>query len=71
MNVSSTPATLTVLEIRGILRIGVTSVYNLIHSKSFPVKRVGNQYRIPATAFYQWAGLHHPELADSLASKSQ
>jgi excisionase family DNA binding protein len=68
---STAPATLTVAEIRDILRIGVNSVYNLIHSKSFPVKRIGHTYRIPAVPFYQWMGVQHPELADELASKSQ
>ena len=71
MSLSTAPLTLTVSEIRGILRIGAAGVYNLIHSKSFPVRRIGIQYRIPAAPFYQWLGLHHPEFAGDLASKSQ
>ncbi|MDR0293863.1 MAG: helix-turn-helix domain-containing protein [Oscillospiraceae bacterium] len=71
MNAANATATLTVSEVRGILRISVNSAYNLIHSKSFPVRRVGNTYRIPAVPFYQWIGVQHPELAEDLASKSQ
>ena len=46
--------TLTVKEVGEILRIGTNSAYNLIHTKSFPVLRVGNSYRIPAEPFYHW-----------------
>jgi excisionase family DNA binding protein len=70
MNILDAPLMLTVSEICGILRIGMNSAYNLIHSKSFPVKRVGNTYRIPAGSFYQWMGVQHPAFAEQLASKS-
>ena len=48
--------TLTVGEIREILKIGTNTAYNLIHSKAFPVKRVGHSYRIPTESFYKWLG---------------
>ena len=28
--------------------------YNLIHSKAFPVIKIGKNYRIPAEGFYAW-----------------
>jgi len=50
----SEATTLTVKEVQKILQIGTNSTYNLIHSKSFPVVRVGHSYRIPAEPFYLW-----------------
>jgi excisionase family DNA binding protein len=46
--------TLTIKEIREILKIGSNSAYNLIHSKAFPVIRIGHSYRIPKDPFYAW-----------------
>ena len=54
MNKQSFPQTLTVGDIRQILQLGSNSAYNLIHSKAFPVKRVGKTCWIPAEPFYQW-----------------
>ena len=51
--------TMTVKEIGAILRIGTNSAYNLIHTKSFPVLRVGNSYRIPVEPFYRWLNQTH------------
>lgn len=45
---------LTVKEVQEILKIGTNTAYNLIHSKAFPVIRVGQSYRIPAESFYTW-----------------
>lgn len=45
---------LTVKEVQQILKIGTNAAYNLIHSKSFPVIKVGQSYRIPAASFYAW-----------------
>lgn len=45
---------LTVKEVQQILKIGTNSAYNLIHSKSFPVIKIGQTYRIPAESFYAW-----------------
>ena len=46
--------TLTVSEVQRILKIGNNTVYNLIHSNSFPVRKVGRSYRIPTELFFQW-----------------
>ncbi len=53
---------LTVKEMQGILRIGTNAAYNLIHSKSFPVIKIGQTYRIPAAPFYAW--LENPDAAE-------
>lgn len=45
---------LTVKEVQEILKIGTNTAYNLIHSKAFPVVRIGQCYRIPAASFYEW-----------------
>ena len=39
---------LTVGELRQILKISTNTAYNLIHSGSFPVIKIGRTYRIPA-----------------------
>lgn len=46
--------TLTVKEMQEILKIGTNSAYNLIHSKAFPVIKIGQSYRIPKESFYAW-----------------
>lgn len=46
--------TLTVKEMREILRIGSNSAYSLIHSNRFPVKKIGCTYRIPKESFFLW-----------------
>ena len=43
----SLPETLTIQDVKEIMRIGMNAAYNLIHSKSFPVIKVGHAYRIP------------------------
>ena len=48
---------LTVKEISEMLRIGSNGAYGLIHSKSFPVVRIGHTYRIPKDPFYAWIGI--------------
>ena len=45
---------LTVKEMQSILKIGTNAAYNLIHSKAFPVIKIGQTYRIPAASFYAW-----------------
>ena len=50
----SNSAVMTVREIEIFLQIGANSAYNLIHSKAFPVIRIGNSYRIPKDTFYDW-----------------
>lgn len=46
--------TLRVKDIQQILGIGQVTAYNLIHSNSFPVTKVGKSYRIPRRPFFQW-----------------
>ena len=53
---------LTVKEMQSILKIGTNAAYNLIHSKAFPVIKIGQTYRIPAASFYAW--LEHPGAAE-------
>ena len=55
--------TLTVKELQQILKIGANSAYTLIHSKAFPVIKIGQTYRIPAEPFYAWLG--NPGAADN------
>lgn len=54
-------STLTVKELQEVLKIGTNAAYNLIHSKAFPVIRIGQTYRIPAAPFYAW--LENPDAA--------
>ena len=53
--------TLPVKEMQQILKIGTNSAYNLIHSKVFPVIKIGQSYRIPKDSFYAW--MEHPGAA--------
>lgn len=52
---------LTVKDVQKILKIGTNAAYNLIHSKAFPVIKIGQTYRIPAASFYAW--LENPGVA--------
>lgn len=54
--------TLTVKEMQEILKIGTNSAYNLIHSKVFPVIKIGQSYRIPKGPFYAW--MENPSAAN-------
>ena len=45
---------LTIKEVKEIMKIGTNAAYNLVHSKSFPVIKVGHSYRIPKESFYAW-----------------
>ena len=53
---------LTVKEIKEILKIGTNAAYNFIHSKAFPVIKIGQCYRISAASFYTW--LENPDAAN-------
>lgn len=53
---------LTVKELQEILKIGTNAAYTLIHSKAFPVIKIGQTYRIPAAPFYAW--LENPDAAE-------
>ena len=43
--------TLTVRDIKQILNISINAAYNLIHSKSFPVIRIGNSFAFQKNRF--------------------
>ena len=45
---------LTVKDVGNFLRIGTNAAYNLIHSKGFPVIKIGQCYRVPTKAFLKW-----------------
>lgn len=45
---------LTIKEVKEVMKIGTNAAYNLVHSKSFPVIKVGHSYRIPKEPFYAW-----------------
>ena len=45
---------LTVKEVQDMLRISQVTAYNLIHSGSFPVIKIGRSYRIPKEPFSLW-----------------
>jgi excisionase family DNA binding protein len=51
--------TFTIKEIGEILKIGTNSTYNLIHSKAFPVIKIGRSYRVPKEPFYTWLNESH------------
>ena len=51
---AKTQNVLTVKEIMEMLRIGSNGAYALMHSKSFPVVRIGRAYRIPKDSFLAW-----------------
>ena len=63
MNTQKASATLTVTEVRDILKIGSNSVYSLIHSKAFPVIKIGHSYRVPSKPFYVWLNGRDTEVA--------
>lgn len=48
------PFALTAEDIMSILRIGRTKTYDLINSGEFPVRKIGNQKRIPRDTFLEW-----------------
>ena len=45
---------LTVKDVGNFLRIGTNADYKLIHSKGFPVIKIGQCYRVPTKAFLKW-----------------
>jgi len=45
---------LTVKDIQEILQVGSHTAYNLIHSRVFPVRKVGHSYRVPTEPFNNW-----------------
>ena len=59
--------TLTVRDIKQILNISINAAYNLIHSKSFPVIRIGNSFRVPKEPFYEWMKSSHSSIRQRIA----
>lgn len=53
------PDMLTVKDIQKIMRVSINVAYGLIHSKAFPVIKIGNFYRIPKDSFYTWLTQSH------------
>lgn len=51
--------TLSVKDVKRLLNISTNAAYNLIHSKSFPVIRIGNSFRVPKEPFYEWMKSSH------------
>ena len=49
-----TKRTYTVEEIASILRIGLTSAYNLVKEGHFKTVRIGNAIRISKKSFDEW-----------------
>lgn len=50
----NTTCVYTVDEVQSILRLGRKTVYKLMETPPFPVRKVLNQYRIPKDEFDNW-----------------
>ncbi|MDE6833438.1 MAG: helix-turn-helix domain-containing protein [Ruminococcus sp.] len=48
------PLTLTAKDVAGYLSISLTSGYNLMNSKGFPVLKLGKQLRVTRDNFLNW-----------------
>ena len=48
------PVTLTAKDVAGYLNISLTSGYNLMNSKGFPVLKFGKQLRVTRENFLNW-----------------
>lgn len=48
------PLTMTAKDIAGYLNISLTSGYNLMNSKGFPVLKLGKQLRVTRDNFLNW-----------------
>lgn len=55
MDWNSLPLLLKVKDVQRILGVSKTTAYELMHSKKFPVVRVGEKcFRVPRDAFARW-----------------
>lgn len=54
MQVENLPLVLTPMDVAEILGISRNTAYEIIHSKGFPVIKVGKQYRVSSDRFIQW-----------------
>lgn len=52
------PDLLNIKDIQEILGIGQSKAYELVHSNTFPVIRVGALIRIPKSSFIEWLNKH-------------
>lgn len=48
------PLVLTPMDIAAILGVSRNTSYEVLHSKDFPVFKVGKQYRVPRDKFLLW-----------------
>ena len=62
---------LTVREVSDYLGVSQTAVYELTHSRDFPVFRIGSRVRIPKEPFLAWVDMKthiSPNLRSYMAS---
>lgn len=53
-NIQELPLVLTPQDVQDVLGISRNNAYALVHSKGFPVIRIGKLYRINRDKFIQW-----------------
>ncbi len=53
-NIDNLPLVLTPMDIAAVLGISRNTAYEVIHSKGFPVIKVGKQYRVHRERFFHW-----------------
>ncbi len=54
MQVEDLPLVLTPMDIAAVLGISRNTAYEVIHSKGFPVIKIGRQYRVSSELFIRW-----------------
>ena len=54
VNVDGLPAVLTLRHVQDVLGISRPKVYELAHTRGFPVVRFGRAIRVPREAFLRW-----------------
>lgn len=53
-DIKELPLVLTPTDIAAILGISKNNAYVVVHSKGFPVIKIGKQYRINRDRFFEW-----------------
>jgi excisionase family DNA binding protein len=53
-DVEALPAVLTMRQVQNILGICRPKVYDLAHTKGFPVVKLGRSFRVPRDSFVRW-----------------
>lgn len=57
------PLIMTPADVAAVMRVSKNNAYAVVHSKGFPAKRIGSQYRILRSDFLVWlAGVNEVEL---------